>query len=104
MEEVPAMRMLMTVQMDTEASSAVIQSGGMAKVMESALEQMHAEAAYFTTNEGQRTAYVVFDLREPAQMPQLAEPLFRELKAKIDLRPVMNREDLEEGLARLPQM
>jgi len=54
--------------------------------------------------DGQRTAYVVFDLREPAQMPQLAEPLFRELKAKIDWRPVMNREDLQEGLARLPHM
>jgi hypothetical protein len=90
--------------MDTEASNRAIKDGSMPKVMESALEQLHAEAAYFTTHEGQRTAYIVFDLHEPAQIPQVAEPFFQALNAKIDWSPVMNAEDLQEGLARLPQM
>jgi len=46
------MRMLMTVQMDTEATNHSIQDGTMAKQMESTLSQIHPEAAYFTAHEG----------------------------------------------------
>jgi hypothetical protein len=98
------MRMLMTVEMDTEAASRTIRDGSLPKLMESTLEQLHAEAAYFTTHDGDRTAYIVFDLQEPAQMVQVAEPLFQQLKAKINLSPVMKPEDLQEALGRLPQM
>jgi hypothetical protein len=94
---------LMTVQMGTEAASRSIKDGSMPKLMESTLEQLHAEAAYFTTHDGDRTAYIVFDLQEPAQMVQIAEPLFAGLDAKIDLSPVMKPEDLQEGLGRLRQ-
>jgi hypothetical protein len=97
------MRMLMTVEMDTEASSRAIKDGSMPKLMESALEQLHPEAAYFTTHEGHRTAYIVFDLQETSQMVQISEPFFAGVAAKIDWSPVMNPQDLQEGLSRLPQ-
>jgi len=95
------MRMLMTVQMDTEASSASIRDGSLPKVMESTLSRLHPEAAYFTTHDGCRTAYIFFDMQESSQMPQMAEPLFGAMKAKIDITPVMNADELQEGLSRL---
>lgn len=95
------MRMLMTIQMDAEASSVAVRDGRLSKLMESALSQLHPEAAYFTTHEGDRTAYIVFDLQEPAQMPMIAEPFFNALKAKIDWSPVMNADDLREGIGRI---
>jgi len=98
------MRTLMTVQMDTDASNSAIRDGSLPKTLESTLEQLHAEAAYFTTRDGQRTAYIVFDLQDPTQIPQVAEPLFQGTKAKIDMSPVMNAEDLQAGIARLPNM
>jgi len=98
------MRTLMTVQMDTEAANHAIQDGTLAKTMESALEQLHAEAAYFTTREGQRTAYIVFDMHDTNQIPEVAEPFFQGVNAKIDMAPVMNADDMQEGLARLPRM
>jgi hypothetical protein len=96
-----AMRMLMTVEMDTEATSRGIKDNTMPQVMESAFERFHPEAAYFTTHEGQRTAYIVLDIAEPSQMVQISEPFFSTMKAKIDWSPVMNRDDLREGLSRL---
>jgi hypothetical protein len=96
------MRMLMTVEMDTDASNRAIKDGSLPKLMESALEQIQPEAAYFTTHEGYRTAYMVFDLQETSQMVQIAEPFFAGLNAKIDWSPVMNPQDLQEGLSRLP--
>ena len=95
------MRMLMTVQMDTEAGSRSIKDGSMAKLMESTLKQVNAESAYFTTHDGYRTAYIVFDLKDPSQMPQIAEPLFSGINAKIDLAPAMNMDELQEGMSRL---
>jgi hypothetical protein len=93
--------MLMTVQMDTEAGNRSIKDGSLPKLMESTLSQLNAEAAYFTARDGLRTAYIVFDMQEAAQIPQIAEPLFMGMNAKIELSPVMNAEDLQEGLGRL---
>jgi len=95
------MRMLMTVEMDTEASNRSIKDGSMPTMMESAMQRLRPEAAYFTTHEGHRTAYIVLDITEPAQMVQMAEPFFAGLNAKVDWSPVMTAEDLREGLSRL---
>jgi hypothetical protein len=95
------MRMLMTVEMDTEATNSGIKDGSMAKLMDSALQNMHPEATYFTTHEGRRTAYIVLDINEPSQMVQLSEPFFMDLKAKVDWSPVMNADDLQKGLSQL---
>ena len=95
------MRMLMTVEMDNEATNRAIQDKTMPQVLESTLEKFHPEAAYFTTHDGQRTAYLVLDVAEPAQMVQISEPFFTYMNAKIDWSPVMNRDDLREGLSRL---
>ncbi|MBT2444440.1 hypothetical protein J7E93_30960 [Streptomyces sp. ISL-36] len=95
------MRMLLKVQMDTQISNEAIKSGTMPSTMEKALDALRPEAAYFTTENGCRTAYIVFDLADPSEMPKTAEPFFIELGAKITYSPVMNREDLGKGLAAL---
>lgn len=95
------MRTLMKVQMDTEAASEAIRNGTMQTTLQTAMEQLRPEAAYFTAQDGMRTAFIVFDLREPAQIPTIAEPLFSPLKAKIDLSPVMNLDDVQAGIEEL---
>jgi hypothetical protein len=97
------MRMLMTVEMDTEATNRGIKDGSLPKLMNSALQDMHPEAAYFGTHDGHRTAYIILDINEPSQMVQTSEPFFMDLKAKVTWSPVMNAEDLEKGLSQLSQ-
>jgi hypothetical protein len=92
------MRTLMKIQMDTEAASEAIRNGTMQTTLQSAMEQLSPEAAYFTAQDGLRTAYIIFDLREPSQIPTIAEPIFMPLKAKIDLSPVMNLDDVQAGI------
>ncbi|MCX4984753.1 hypothetical protein [Streptomyces sp. NBC_00572] len=93
------MRMLLKVQMDTPASNEAIRQGTLQKVMEETLQEIHAEAAYFTVENGSRTAYLFFDLGDPSQLPKISEPFFRLLHAKIHYSPVMNPEDLRKGLS-----
>ncbi|WP_426367698.1 hypothetical protein [Streptomyces sp. E-08] len=93
------MRMLLKVQMDTQASNEAIKQGKLLKLMEGALQQLQPEAAYFTVENGCRTAYLFFDLADPSLMPKISEPFFMEIGAKIHYSPVMNPDDLRKGLA-----
>ena len=56
---------------------------------------------YFTTFDGQRTAYMVFDMPDASDMPVFAEPFFEGLEADVQLAPVMNAQDLQKGLSQL---
>ena len=95
------MRMMMKVQMDTEAASRVLADGSLPQFMQETLGRLQPEAAYFGPENGVRTAFIVFDLQDPSQLPVITEPLFRNLKAKIEMFPVMDQEDLQKGLGQL---
>lgn len=91
------MRMLLTAQMDTETANRSVAEGTMAKVIEEVVDHLDPEAAYFTVQNGKRTCLMVFDMQDSAQMPPTLEPLFH-AKSTIALQPVMNLDDLREGL------
>ncbi|MEU1230703.1 hypothetical protein [Streptomyces sp. NPDC005828] len=93
------MRMLLKVQMDTTASNEAIKQGKLLQLMESAMQEIKPEAAYFTVDNGCRTAFIFFDLADPTLMPKISEPFFMEIGAKIHYSPVMNPEDLRKGLS-----
>ncbi|MGH3327891.1 MAG: hypothetical protein ACRDPT_08890 [Streptomycetales bacterium] len=89
--------------MDTQRANEAIKNGTMPKVLEAVIERLNPEAMYFTPTGGERSAFIVFDMQEPSQMPTIVEPLFQEFGAKVTLQPVMNLDDLQTGLARLAQ-
>ena len=95
------MRMMMKVRMDTEAGSRAIQDGSMASLLQETLGKLQPEAAYFGPDDGMRTAFIVFDLKDPSQLPSITEPLFGQLRAKVEMFPVMNQEDVQKGLQQL---
>lgn len=95
------MRMMLKAKLDTVAASDSIESGRMPKVMQQTLEQLRPEAAYFGPEDGQRTAFFVFEMEDSSQLPAISEPMFREFNARIEVFPVMNRDDLESGLSQL---
>jgi hypothetical protein len=95
------MRMMLKAQMDTAAGSRAIQDGRMPKVMQSMMEQLKPEAAYFGPDGGHRTAFIVFEMDDPSQLPALSEPMFAELGARVEFFPVMDLDDLQRGLAAL---
>ncbi|HCA87562.1 MAG TPA: hypothetical protein DEQ61_20085 [Streptomyces sp.] len=95
------MRVMLRARLDTPAANEAIKHGSLPKIMESMIERLKPEAAHFGPGEGGRTCTFVFDMQESSQMPSIAEPLFEKLGAKIEIHPVMNREDMQKGLAAL---
>jgi hypothetical protein len=95
------MRMMMKVQMDTEAASNAVADGSLPRVMQDMMGRLKPESAYFGPENGVRTAFIVFDLQDPSQLPSISEPFFSNFKANVQLFPVMNREDLQKGLQQI---
>jgi hypothetical protein len=93
--------MMMKVQMDTQAASQAVADGSLPQLMQDMMGRLQPESAYFGPEDGVRTAFIVFDLQDPSQLPSLTEPFFSKLKATVRMFPVMNREDLQKGLQQL---
>ena len=55
----------------TEAGNRAIKDGTLPDIIRKTLETVQAEAAYFTTMNGQRTMIAVFDLKTTADIPRI---------------------------------
>ena len=95
------MRVLLTVQMDTEKANKAITDRTLPDTLKSVFDRIRPEAVYFGSAEGMRTGYVVFDLKDASDIPSVAEPFFQDLGAKVAFMPVMNLEDIQAGLQKL---
>ena len=92
------MRMLLRVSIPTEAGNAAVKDGTLGTTIEKLLADLKPEAAYFFADDhGHRSGSVVFDLKDPSQIPAVAEPWFLAFNAKISLRPVMTPQDLAKA-------
>jgi hypothetical protein len=95
----PGMRTLMKITVPVEAGNRAVVDGTLPTTMKEMVERLDPEAVYFTPRNGERTAFVVFDLADPSDIPTITEPLFQRLHARVEFAPVMNLEDLQAGLS-----
>lgn len=93
------MHMMLKFEMGLTATNDAVRSGTVAELNEQLMASTKPEAAYFGTENGRRTGYLVFDMVDPAQIPVIAEPLFQRMEATVEFIPVMNAEELQRGLA-----
>ena len=91
------MRFLVTATWDIEAGNALAKSGELGSTVQAILEDLQPEAAYFTANQGKRTAVLVVDLADPSQIPAVAEPWFLAMNATVEFQPAMVPEDLAKA-------
>ncbi len=91
------MRCLMKVSIPVEMGNVAISNGTLPQTIESILADLKPESAYFIEDNGARTGVIVFDLKEPAQIPAVSEPWFLAFNARVEIRPAMNIEDLKKA-------
>jgi hypothetical protein len=95
------MRVMAKISMPVGAANQAIKDRRIAGIMQRTAERWKPEAMYFTTFDGRRTAFVIFDMSDASDMPPFAEPFFKELEADVQMSPVMNGADLEKGLSQV---
>ena len=92
------MRTMLKLSIPVEAGNRTVKDGSLQRLVGSVMEQLHSEAAYFFTENGRRTALMVFDMKDATQIPSIVEPFFIGLDAEVTPTPVMNADDLKAGL------
>lgn len=95
------MRTMMKLTVPVVAGNKAISDGTLPRVIQQTLEKLKPEAAFFAAEHGKRRAWLVFDLKDSAQLPVICEPLFMALDAEIEILPVMTAQDLQAGLTAL---
>jgi hypothetical protein len=95
------MRTMLKVTIPATAGSEALKNGSLPKIVQSTLETLKPEAAYFTTENGKRTMFIFFDLKSQSDIPSIAEPFFSGMGAEVTFTPAMNAEDLRAGLQRV---
>ncbi len=98
------MRFMLTFRIPMERGNKMIKDGSLPQTIQTILEDLKPEAAYFSDIEGARGGYLVINMDDASQMPALSEPLFLGLGATIQAHPVMVPEDLEKAGADLEQL
>lgn len=91
------MRFLIKFHLNTAAANDAARKGTLGSTIQSILEDLKPEAAYFGEDEGERTAFLVVNLADVSELPRVAEPWFLAFNARIKTHVVMTREDLAKA-------
>jgi hypothetical protein len=94
------MRMMLRFTLPVEKGNQAFNDGSLRKTLDSIMNKLKPEAAYFGPSNGKRSGMIFFDLADPSQIVEVAEPLFSGLNAEVEFVPVMSADDLREGFAR----
>jgi hypothetical protein len=91
------MRMLMHIQLPHEPFNAAVRNGTAGQKMQRILEAIKPEAAYFSETNGHRGGVLVVNVKDPSDVPVLAEPWFLTFNAEVEFRIAMTPEDLSRA-------
>lgn len=88
------MRFIVKAEICTERGNAAFKDGSFSGTMQSILEDLKPESAYFYEETGQRTALLVLNMNDASEIPRIAEPFYLAFNARVYFHPLMTAEDL----------
>jgi hypothetical protein len=102
-KEEDRMRFMITFRIPTERGNAAVRDGSLSDTLQSVLEDLKPEVAYFSDIEGARGGYLVVNMDDASQIPAVAEPLFLAMDATVQVHPVFTPEDMPKAMEGLQQ-
>lgn len=92
------MRVLVRAMIPTSAGNKMVKDPNFLKNVEDYIQKFNCEASYFLEVNGNRTMVLVLDLPSTDMIPAVAEPLFQNFEANVEIHPAMNLDDLKKAI------
>lgn len=90
-------RMMLKVEIPVESGNESIKNGTMVPIFEDLMAKLKPEAAYFSQENGLRTAYFVYLVDETFDFTQVHEPLIQGLGARVYDLPALTWDDMSKS-------
>jgi hypothetical protein len=97
------MRFMIMCRVPMEKGDELAKAGSLHSTIQSIMEELKPEAAYFSDIEGGRVGYIVVNMDDASQIAAIVEPLFLGLGAAIQVHPVMTPEELGRAIPAIKQ-
>ncbi len=97
------MRVMLKVEIPVEVGNEAVREGTYETTIQAILEEQKPEAAYFAVSGGDRTAFVVLNLKSEAQLAAICEPWFLAFEGAVEVTPVMSAKDLSAAADAMSQ-
>ena len=97
------MRFMITCRIPVEKGNESAKAASLHSTIQSIIEELKPEAAYFSDIEGGRVAYIVVNMDDASQIASIVEPLFLGLGAAIQVHRVMIPEELGQATPAIEQ-
>ena len=97
-------RFMITCRIPVEKGNELVKNGTLGPTVQSIMEDLEPEAAYFVDVDGARGAHIVVEVEEASQIPPSVEPLMLALGAEIEVHCVMVLEDLGKASAEIERV
>ena len=92
------MRFMITCRIPVEKGNELVKNGTLGPTVQSIMEDLKPEAAYFVDIEGARGADIIVNMDDASQIPAFVEPLFLALGATVQVHPVFTPEDMPQAM------
>ena len=91
------MKMLLRITMPNEPFNSMIKKGIIGNILDKIMSDLKPEAAYFTLDNGERSALLVVNINKPGDYVKYGEPFFLEFDASIKYEIAMSPEELKSA-------
>ena len=91
------MRCMLKVSIPTEIGNERVIDGSFGRTIESILNDIKPEAAYFAEEQGARTGFIFCNVKDESEIPAIAEPWFLAFGARVEFHPAMTLVDLKKA-------
>jgi hypothetical protein len=88
------MRSMLTFRIPPEEGNAALKDGRFTLTLQSIMDELQPEAAYFGPIEGARGGYLVVQVDDAPDFCAYAEPLFLALGATVQVHPVFTLDEV----------
>ncbi len=93
------MRVMIKFKIPTDKGNEMVREGKVGPLMQQIMTDLKPEAAYFMSDDGDRTGLWFVNMNDPSEIALAADKFYLALNAKVDFFPVMTAEDLGKAMA-----